>query len=112
MKTDVNFKASLSNDYIMLCSATTIVLSKRATELIQSYAKYVVYLGKISRVVYLFHGYFTRSTVMFIVKVWGRIKPILYFMIVSSIGVLWSGILYQLLQNKSKAFMYSIGTGK
>jgi len=98
--------------YIMLCSATTIVLSKRATELIQSYAKYVVYLGKISMVVYLFHGYFTRTTVMFIVKVLGRIEPILYFMIVSSLGVLGPVILYQILQNKSKAFMYSIGAGK
>lgn len=98
--------------YIMLGSLPTRVLSKRASEIMQSSAKYVVYLGKLSMVVYLFHGYFTRSTGMFIVKVLGRIEPILYFMIVASIGVLGPVFIYQFLQNRSKIFMYSIGAGK
>ncbi len=98
--------------YIILKLGRNIVVNKAITKLGQSFATKIVFIGKISMVVYLFHGYFTRSAIIIISKILGRPEPILYFSFVCFIGVLGPVILYQILQKRSKFFMYSIGAGK
>ena len=98
--------------YLILNSGKRIILPMTASKLTTSFTKHVVYLGKLSMVIYLFHGYFTRSTIIFLLKVFGRPEPSLYFILVCSMGILGSVILYKLLENRSKIFIYSIGGGK
>jgi hypothetical protein len=98
--------------YIILNLGRIILLPKTVNQLIRSFATQVIYLGKVSMVIYLFHGYFTRSTIIFLLKFLGRPEPILYFILASSMGVLGSVIFYNILIKKSNFLMYSIGSSK
>lgn len=99
--------------YIMLNPGKKIsFLPKTFNHLKQSFETHIIEFGKTSMVIYLFHGYFTRGTGIFVLKIFGRPEPILYFTLVTSVGVLGSVILYKFLHNKNKIFMYSIGGSK
>lgn len=98
--------------YIILESGKNPVVSKTISKIKGSLLNNIAFIGKISMVVYLFHGYFTRSAIMIVTKILGRPEAIIYFLVVGLIGVLGPIVLYQLLHNRSKFFRYSIGAGK
>lgn len=98
--------------YIILEFSKNLAVNNTESKFRSSLATNIMFIGKISIVVYLFHGYFTRSAIMIINKILGRPEAILYFLVVSLMGVLGPVVLYQLLHNRSKFFRYSIGAGK
>jgi len=98
--------------YALINSREKILLPKQLEHLRHAIATYFVYLGVASMIIYLFHGYFTRGIIIFITKFLGLPNPILYFLVVSFMGIVGPIILSQLLLSKSKIFMYSIGGAK
>jgi len=96
----------------MMVSENRILLPKLLESLRNSITSHFLYLGKMSMIVYLFHGYFTRSTIIILTKLLGLPNPIFYFIIVSFTGVLGPIVLYKVLQKRSKIFMYSIGSAQ
>jgi hypothetical protein len=89
-----------------------IRLHKSHSKLLQPVANYFVYFGKNSMIIYLFHGYFTRSTIILLTKLFGLPNEIFYFVLVSSMGILGPIELYKFLQTRSKMFIYSVGGAK
>jgi fucose 4-O-acetylase-like acetyltransferase len=85
-----------------------------AIEQIQSSSliKGVMYLGKTSLIIYLLHGYFTRSAVLLMTKLIGLPHPALYFLVVCTFGIFGPIILFELLQSRSRLFAYSLGSIK
>jgi fucose 4-O-acetylase-like acetyltransferase len=81
-------------------------------KLLATLTNFFIYSGKVSMVIYLFHGYFTGllKTIMF--KVGILPNPSLYFVIVSYAGILGPILIYEILKNRSRLFLYSIGSGK
>lgn len=98
--------------YAMVVSQERIHLPKLFGKIQNSIVTNFAYLGVVSMIIYLFHGYFTRSTIIFIVKIFGLPEPLFYFIVVSIMGVLGPTILYKVLQPRSKMFVYSIGGAK
>ena len=98
--------------YAVINSQEKILLPKQLEHLRHAIATSSVYLGAVSMIIYLFHGYFTRGTISFIIKVLGLPNPILYFIVVSFMGIVGPIILSKFLLSKSKILMYSIGGAK
>jgi fucose 4-O-acetylase-like acetyltransferase len=98
--------------YIMLNLGKTLPLTESLDKLLQSVKNHLVYLGESSMIIYLFHGYFTRSTILLLLNIFGLPNQALYFILVSTMGALGPILLYIILLNKRKILMYSIGGGK
>jgi fucose 4-O-acetylase-like acetyltransferase len=81
-------------------------------KLLQSAKTNILYAGKLSMVLYLFHMYFATLTRIFLVKGFSITEPTLHFILGSLTAFLGPILVYQLLQKRSKVFMYSIGEGK
>ncbi len=98
--------------YAIINLPDKILLPKLLQHLRHAVATYFIYLGTASMIIYLFHGYFTRGTITFVIKVLSLPNPIFYFILVSFIGIFGPIIIYKFLLSKSKIFMYSIGGSK
>jgi fucose 4-O-acetylase-like acetyltransferase len=72
----------------------------------------ILYAGKVSMVLYLFHMYFATLTRIFLVKGFSITEPSLHFILGSITGFLGPILVYKILQKRSQVFMYSIGEGK
>ncbi|NEU74503.1 acyltransferase [Hassallia byssoidea VB512170] len=105
----INGPIAFLSMYAVTNSREKILLPKQLEHLRHAIATSFVSLGVASMIIYLFHGYFTRGTIIFITKFLGLPNPILYFTVVSFMGILGPIILYKFLLSKSKIFMYSIG---
>ncbi|GAX43274.1 acyltransferase family protein [Tolypothrix sp. NIES-4075] len=108
----INGPIAFLSMYLITNSREKILLPKQLEHLRLGVATSFVYLGAASMIIYLFHGYFTRGTILLIAKFLGLPNPILYFIVVSFMGIVGPIILYKLLLSKSKIFMYSIGGAK
>lgn len=71
----------------------------------------VAYLGIMSMVIYLFHGYFTRFSSLMITKFIGQIPSIGYFLILSTMGIVAPLVLNRWIL-KRNAFLSYITGGK
>ncbi|MBW4630546.1 MAG: acyltransferase [Iphinoe sp. HA4291-MV1] len=98
--------------YIVLNLGTRVLFPKQVEKLVHRTRNYLVYLGTLSMIIYLFHGYFTRSTIILMTKLFHLPNPILYFIVVSFMGVVGPLIIYNFLKDRSQIFMYSIGGAK
>ena len=72
----------------------------------------ILYAGKVSMILYLFHMYFATITRIFLIKGFSITEPSLHFVLGSITAFLGPILVYKLLQKRSKVFMYSIGEGK
>jgi fucose 4-O-acetylase-like acetyltransferase len=98
--------------YIVIGTYNKIKFSFESNnKLLQLLIDNILYAGKMSMVIYLFHMYFATITRIFLVKGFNITEPSLHFIIGCSTAYLGPIILYKLLQKRSKAFMYSIGEG-
>ncbi|MGI2906715.1 acyltransferase family protein [Tolypothrix sp. VBCCA 56010] len=104
----INGPIAFLSMYAVTNSREKILLPKQLENLRHAVATSFVYLGAASMIIYLFHGYFTRGTILFITKFLVP-NPIFYFIVVSFMGILGPIILYKFLLSKSKIFIYSIG---
>lgn len=69
----------------------------------------VAYMGMMSMVIYLFHGYFTRFSSLMIAKFLGQIPPIEYFLILSSVGIVAPLLLNALILKRNPILAYITG---
>ena len=86
-------------------------LSKRMTDRLALsiiHAK-LSYLGMMSMVIYLFHGYFTRLSSLIITQFGGQIPPIGYFVILSSAGIVAPLLLNALILKRNPILAYITG---
>jgi fucose 4-O-acetylase-like acetyltransferase len=72
----------------------------------------ILYAGKVSMVLYLFHMYFATLSRIVLFKVFSITEPSLHFVLGSLTACLGPILVYKLLQKRSQVFMYSIGEGK
>ena len=84
---------------------------KSKNQILQFIKNNILYAGKMSMVIYLFHMYFATITRIFLVKGFSSTEPSLHFILGCSTAYLGPIILYKLLQKRSRAFRYSIGEG-
>jgi fucose 4-O-acetylase-like acetyltransferase len=89
----------------------TCGLSKRGTDRIALPILHssVAYLGIMSMVIYLFHGYFTRMSSLIITKFLGQIAPMEYFLILSVMGITIPLLLNLLILRKNRILSYITG---
>jgi len=87
-------------------------LSNSAKKFKDSTLDCFVYLGKMSMIIYLFHGYFTRTTAIIMTKALGLPSVDLYFAVVTAMGVAGPILLYEMMQSKSKIFVHITGGSK
>jgi fucose 4-O-acetylase-like acetyltransferase len=98
--------------YIILRSLQKIASPKLMEKLLTSMTNNFVYLGSMSMIIYLFHGYFTRLTIVILIKLLKVPDQYLYFLLASTMGVVCPIIIYNFLRDKSKLFVASIGGAK
>lgn len=92
----------------LLCGVSRRATDRIALPLIHSS---VAYLGMMSMVIYLFHGYFTRLSSLVLTKFLGQIPPIGYFLILSAMGIV-APLLLNLWILRKNAFLSYVTGGK
>jgi len=98
--------------FIILDNPRIKLSSELINNLWHSFESNILYAGKMSMVIYLFHMYFATITRTFLVKGLSITEPGIHFILGSITAYLGPIIVYRLLQNRSKVFMYSIGEGR
>ncbi len=81
-------------------------------KLLHSVKNNILYAGKVSMILYLFHMYFATITRIVLFKGFSITEPSLHFVLGSLTAFLGPILVYKLLQKRSQVFMYSIGEGK
>ena len=119
MATNYHLLATIINGYLAFVFLYTVIdthtikLSyEPINKLLHSFKTNILYAGKVSMILYLFHMYFATLTRIVLVKGFSITAPSLHFVLGSITAYVGPILVYQLLQKRSKVFMYSIGEGK
>lgn len=86
--------------------------SRKPTTTLNRIIASLQYCGAASIAIYLFHGYFTGLSRAILLKVTGLPHPIVYFSLLSLMGIIGPLVIYEVLRTRSKLFVYSIGGAK
>jgi fucose 4-O-acetylase-like acetyltransferase len=98
--------------YIIIYKFKPKPSDKPISKLVNLVEASLVYIGKMSMIIYLTHIYFGTGTRIFLVKFIGVTNPILHFVLGCFIATLGPIIIYKFFQKRSKLFMYSLGESK
>src|ERR671933_522359 len=95
--------------FVILDTPRIKLSSQWINNLWHSFVTQILYAGKMSMVIYLFHMYFATIARTLLFKVFSVKEPGIHFIVGSITAYLGSIIVYKLFQKRSKVFIYSIG---
>ncbi len=115
----INFLISIFNGvvasvflYMILNKSYILPLHSRFKKLIKAFQDAIVYLGKTSMPIYLFHVHFGAIARMSLVKFIHTKSPTLHLILGVIVATIGPIILYEILKPRSRLFSYSIGESK
>jgi fucose 4-O-acetylase-like acetyltransferase len=98
--------------YVALNKSYILPLDSRFEKVIDAFQNAIVYLGKSSMPIYLFHVHFGATTRMLLVKFIHTKSPSMHLIVGVIVATIGPIILYEILKPRSKLFTYSIGESK
>ena len=98
--------------YIALNKSYILPLASRLEKFAKAFQEAIVYLGKTSMPIYLFHVHFGAITRISLVKFIHIKSPSLHLIVGVIVATIGPIILYEILKPRSRIFAYSIGESK
>jgi peptidoglycan/LPS O-acetylase OafA/YrhL len=98
--------------YIALIKTYILPLDSNFKKVIKAFQNAIIYLGKTSMPIYLFHVHFGAITRMLLVKFIPTKSPSMHLIVGVIVATIGPIILYEILKPRSKLFTYSIGESK